>query len=595
MDAQKEQELINEFSTLISEEEAFYKKQLKINREEMKKRKKVKKVVKKVSKDYNIDNFLSKKPTVSNLVKFLSERYDEIDRTDPNEIPLIITALNQLDKEAVIDYLNKKGVLKDYYDSSAFSQELLEVELRNKYVKPKKKVRKVVKKVVKKEEPKKEEPKKKVRKVVKKVVKKEEPKKEEPKKKKVRKVVKKVVKKKEPKKEVKKVVNQNYEDLSGNELVELVIQDISKLKFSGENYKFEEIKDNFSLLLSELLKKSNEKQIIQRKKVFNEFFTEGLDDLEENESKYSERNKKGLRDLKKIMDAIYSKDNLNVANLTRQAEIFYKNLNDYLRGSKRQINYLRSLNPLITEEQIKKIFEGQQYKDFFPTPVKCLELFDFGFTNNLLEGTAGLGSVVHYINNKYPEINLSANELDEEFSKIVKVYNPSVNVMNKDFLKLKPENKYDGIFLNPPFSKFGRGGKNVGMKGGKRPFYFEFLYKALTLLKDLGQPYQKTIYFISPAIVKGEMRNDESFYVEEFLRNANLGKDYMKEIHKKYFGKELKDKDLKELKEGEKDIGNIEGFEDTPLENIRQIQRVGTCSGFGGTNAKAEMYEIIVY
>ena len=449
-------------SSKKNKEEPFFKKQLRINREEMKNRKKVKTVVNKVSKNYNIDNFLSKKPSVSDLVKFLSERYDKIDRTDPNEVPLIITALDQLDKELVVDYLNKKGVLKNYFKSRASEKELLEVQLRNKYVKPaQKKIKKVVKKVVKKEEPKK-------------VVKKEAPKK--------------VVKKEEPKKE--------------------------------------------------------------------------------------EPKKK-------------------VSNLSTEAKIFYENLNDYLKGSGRQINNLKKLSPSIKEEQIKKIFEGQQYKDFFPTPVECLKKFDFRNINNLLEGTAGLGSVVHFLSNEYPQINLSANELDEEFSKIIKVYNPSVKVMNKDFLKLKNENKYDGIFLNPPFSKFGRGGKKYGMKGGKRPFYFEFLYKALTLLKDLGQGYEKTIYFISPAIVKGLLSDENTFYVEEFLRNANMGKDYMKEIHKKYFGKELKDKDLKEL--NKTDIGSIPAFEDTPLENISQIRKVGTCAGFGGTNAKAELYEISVF
>ncbi len=278
------------------------------------------------------------------------------------------------------------------------------------------------------------------------------------------------------------------------------------------------------------------------------------------------------------------------------AKEFYTNINSYLRGSKRQINYLRKIHNM-PDDLINKVFENQANMDFFPTPDHCLKVFNWDMSEKVLEGTAGLGSVVYYLRKNHPNVKVVANEIDSNFSKVIKKYNPSIKVTTEDFLKIKPNNEYDGIFLNPPFRKFGRVGKKFGGKGTSQRFYMEFLFKALTLLKGLGQGYQKTIYFVSPDIVKSKDKplTEKNLFVEEFINNIIIGKDYLKEIFKKYYNIKLSDGDLKELQKGETDIGNIEAFGDSPVSNISEIQYLGKCKGFGGTGTTANMYEIIVF
>ena len=51
---------------------------------------------------------------------------------------------------------------------------------------------------------------------------------------------------------------------------------------------------------------------------------------------------------------------------------------------------------------LNNLFDAQQYNDFFPTSQKCLTHFD-DYSNyiekeeNILEPSAGIGSIVHYL------------------------------------------------------------------------------------------------------------------------------------------------------------------------------------------------------
>jgi molecular chaperone GrpE (heat shock protein) len=269
-----------------------------------------------------------------------------------------------------------------------------------------------------------------------------------------------------------------------------------------------------------------------------------------------------------------------------EADRFYENLNDFLKGSKRQVNNLRK-NFTIDENTIKKIFEAQSFKDFFPTPKICVDKLPVQRCNKILEGTAGLGSVVYYMKKRFPNLEVVANELEKDFIPIIKKYNPGVKVINQDFFKLN--DKFDCIFLNPPFSRGGRVGKRFGGNKGA-PFYFDFLFHAVNMIKDLGKGYSKNIYFISPPI--HTLDKKKNITLNEFLTNIRMTKKQLVELLNKYG----------DLKTNEKEINQAikdEDFDEILMRNekfglgyINEIRKIGTCSGFGGTGQRAEMYDI---
>tara|TARA_R110000772_G_scaffold97208_1_gene196366 strand:- start:2108 stop:3346 length:1239 start_codon:yes stop_codon:yes gene_type:complete len=283
----------------------------------------------------------------------------------------------------------------------------------------------------------------------------------------------------------------------------------------------------------------------------------------------------------------------------KKAYEFYNNLNDFLKGSKRQINYLRK-NFNIDDKTIDNIFEGQEYKDFYPTPKECIDKFNIR-CNKILEGTAGLGSVAFWLREKYPDLEIVANELSPDFIPLIKKFNPSVKVINNDFFKLTT--KEDCIFLNPPFSRFGKGGKRFGGKGANTPFYFDFLFHALSMIKNLGQGYEKTIYFISPDLMKNQRNSDkgtETFFINEILGESKTGLKNIIGLMEKYGNIKTNEKEMKKaLKEYDDDpeilADILDRNPDYGLKNVDTVEKIGTCKGFGGTGASASMYEIRIF
>ena len=262
----------------------------------------------------------------------------------------------------------------------------------------------------------------------------------------------------------------------------------------------------------------------------------------------------------------------------KKAYEFYNNLNDFLKGSKRQINYLRK-NFNIDDKTIDNIFEGQEYKDFYPTPKECIDKFNIR-CNKILEGTAGLGSVAFWLREKYPDLEIVANELSPDFIPLIKKFNPSIKVINKDFFKLKT--KEECIFLNPPFSRFGKGGKSFGGKGSKTPFYFDFLF---------------------PDLMKNQRNSDkgtETFFINEILGESKTGLKNIIGLMEKYGNIKTNEKEMKiALKEYGEDPSLLEDIldrnPDYGLKNVDSVDKIGTCKGFGGTGASASMYEIRIF
>jgi len=164
----------------------------------------------------------------------------------------------------------------------------------------------------------------------------------------------------------------------------------------------------------------------------------------------------------------------------------------------------RALNDIVnnfglTSNDLKNLWSGQQKGnkiDFYPTPKKCVnELFEQvlpeGHLNNklnVLEGTAGLGSVAYWVHKQYPNLNMNANELNPNLYKLMDKFLPDqIKRTNKDFLNINTSD-YDIIFLNPPF------GENNNF------LWVKFLLHGLHLL-NISKHKNKWLLLVSPPLV----------------------------------------------------------------------------------------------
>ena len=117
-------------------EEPFFKKQLKENKKEKAKTQKElkKKLNEKPSKKLlDVEQFIKKKPSIKELVKYLIKLNESIFGKSKN--PLILTTLDELDKEKVISYMKKKGLKKlmeEYEEGDDIEQEEIELKLLKK-------------------------------------------------------------------------------------------------------------------------------------------------------------------------------------------------------------------------------------------------------------------------------------------------------------------------------------------------------------------------------------------------------------------------------------------------------------------------------
>jgi predicted RNA methylase len=149
----------------------------------------------------------------------------------------------------------------------------------------------------------------------------------------------------------------------------------------------------------------------------------------------------------------------------------------------------------LTPKMLELIYQSKTDGDFFPTGKSCIDkMIDKmsrylkldGGEFKMLEGTSGIGQVGYYFKQKYPNSNITLNELSPNNLAISKLFlnNNDYTFSNKDFFDITDKN-YDVIFLNPPF-------------GSKDHFYIKFLLHALKLLNQNAG--NKMVFFISPAL-----------------------------------------------------------------------------------------------
>ena len=294
---------------------------------------------------------------------------------------------------------------------------------------------------------------------------------------------------------------------------------------------------------------------------------------------YQEKKKKDFDDKKKAqgkkapIKTIKSKD-IKI----KDYDDFYKLLFDMLSSrSKRSFNSFAKAYPDF-KDKINPILESQEYKDFYPTPLKCLtkSIPVVKRASKVLEPTAGLGAITYFLSKYTDPKNITAIELDDTMGQLLKEIQPDLNVKTGNFLNM-PVSSFkdiDCIYCNPPF----------GFGTNKR-FYYDFLFRCLAILNKNGGG---EMIFICPELVEKENKN--TFSMENILQNRKLSNPTYAKIMKEYTpNPPTKAGRLKYLDDGEhpkEDILKQFDFE--------QGQLLETCEGFGGTKVRADVYLFVV-
>jgi len=178
--------------------------------------------------------------------------------------------------------------------------------------------------------------------------------------------------------------------------------------------------------------------------------------------------------------------------------------------NKTQFSYNRNFvdEDSIGQEQFKIMENAQNRFDFYKTPQEIIDKITDSVISyfkknkiNILEPSAGIGSLITGIINRQNELNimnLDANELNEEMYKLLIENFKISHIYNKNFLNWNPEIKYDCIIMNPPYEGYideevGRSKiaylyhvmKAVLLGGNKK-----IIYAVLPPLKGKGQQFE---------------------------------------------------------------------------------------------------------
>jgi hypothetical protein len=242
----------------------------------------------------------------------------------------------------------------------------------------------------------------------------------------------------------------------------------------------------------------------------------------------------------------------------------------------------------------KELYDKQQTEDFYPTPIACIKPFEdyIKQADHILEPTAGLGHIVNKIREYNKDVKITAIEYTEDFSEILKILNPDVEVIKKNFLSYNPDKvDYDLIIINPPFTD----------RNDIR-YYMNFLFQCLYLINRTKDIYLPTIIFISPSINDKNVKN-EGFFLNDIVKSKMLSSKKLDEICKKYGLNPTKKqleylvKEDDNLFKKEEDLEEAQHFKHQfeDLFDFYQGDLIGQCEGFGGTSFKANLYRIVGY
>jgi len=253
------------------------------------------------------------------------------------------------------------------------------------------------------------------------------------------------------------------------------------------------------------------------------------------------------------------------------------------RDARKVREELKAKFPELADMDIMERLLAHKYADFYPTPRRCLEespdienvIFN---AENVLEPTAGIGSMVDVIKDINPHAKVTANELNKGFADFLeKIFGKSITVTQENFLEYTEENNYDLIVANPPFTF-----------GNDKQYYLKFLFKSLKMLNNSKAKGLVHLIFVSPQFLDAKVGKNDYFDEGMFFESSKIslalskyigGKDTRKLIGMIAEGETPDDEDDEDAADA---IQNDYGFS--------QALHVGQCKGFGGTGVTASIY-----
>jgi hypothetical protein len=278
--------------------------------------------------------------------------------------------------------------------------------------------------------------------------------------------------------------------------------------------------------------------------------------------------------------------------LSKDLDIFLERTIQLLNSkSTRDLRAFKAKYPEFDSDRVERLFGSQKGTDFYPTPVSCIDKPDINRAlrnaERILEPSAGMGALAQYAlklserpKNKLPsmemiELNTGlASFLKDTFEK-----NGLATVRQENFIEDYPidESEIDTIICNPPFSS-----------GSDKKFYLDFLFKCLAILVNSKAKGNLNLIFICPRLISNsaetrfwkEGKESQVFDFRDVVSNIGFAK---LQSLLKLIGETITKKEFDEYKANE-EIEAIEKI--TPFQSLW----VDSCSGFGGTGVKADVY-----
>jgi hypothetical protein len=254
-------------------------------------------------------------------------------------------------------------------------------------------------------------------------------------------------------------------------------------------------------------------------------------------------------------------------------------------GSKRGRNIISTLYPEFPKF-VRTLIEAPMM-DFYPTPLNCLDTNNIKDvlkrSENILEPSAGLGSMMYFIKKENPKVMITAYEWNTElYNFLIHTFRKKVNIINDNFLESNSkDNNFDTIFCNPPFT----------LKGDKK-YYFNFLFKCFEYMYNSSH-YYKDIIFICPFNGLNDENRKVGQYIDPNYMLKNISYNKIVNISEMLKYQPPTKKDYNKLKDGDYVTNNpfIDFLEN--IFNSIQIQLIDKCK-FQTTKLQISVYHISV-
>ena len=150
-----------------------------------------------------------------------------------------------------------------------------------------------------------------------------------------------------------------------------------------------------------------------------------------------------------------------------------KNLIEFINNFGKLINRSKRFEKVIEAAKAEDIAryinrnKKNNISDLYPTPQYCLKEFikKYHVGHNILEPTAGIGSILYYLlterrekiyrgSDLYKPMNITAVEFMTDNAEFLKYHFKHINVIQNDFLTMDFKgHDFDTIICNPPFTK----------------------------------------------------------------------------------------------------------------------------------------------